>query len=185
MASSHPFDHTIASNTCLYCSQQITLANLGTLVDVNATCRGGPCEIQMSGGGDDSEIQLATLPYHAADWPRCPSTQSLETRPAHRAHLAVSSDNLGQDVCFLGRRRTGLAPTESPLMAIDPPGPGSPAHPSRLGDKTPALCRCLATTGSIGSTTHGQSLSISDPRKFGNGSSCLGHLDQIDIVPAG
>ena len=33
VTSPHPFDCAIASNTCMYCSQLVTPANLGTLVD--------------------------------------------------------------------------------------------------------------------------------------------------------
>ena len=38
MESSHPFDCTMASSTRWYCSQLVTPANFGTLVDVNVTC---------------------------------------------------------------------------------------------------------------------------------------------------
>ena len=47
---------------------------------------------------DDSGIQLAAPPYQAADGLLCPSIQRLENRPAHRAQMAVSSDDQGHDV---------------------------------------------------------------------------------------
>ena len=40
VASSHPLEITIASNTCLYCSQLVVPPNRGTSVVVNAACRG-------------------------------------------------------------------------------------------------------------------------------------------------
>ena len=49
--SSHPFESTMVSNTCRYCSQLVVPANLGTLVDVNVTClEGGKCP-KISGLG--------------------------------------------------------------------------------------------------------------------------------------
>ena len=117
MASSHPFDRTIASNTCLYCPQLVTPANLGTLV-----CE-SKCPVAAS---DDSKIQLAAPPYQTADRLLCPSMHLLETRPAHCAQPAVSSDDLGHDVFFASRLHTGLAPTQSPLVATVYPGPEIP-----------------------------------------------------------
>ena len=39
VASPHPFDNTIASNTCRYCSQLVDPLNQGTFVVVSAACR--------------------------------------------------------------------------------------------------------------------------------------------------
>ena len=75
---------------------------------------------------DDYEIQPGAPPYPAVDRPVYPSTQRLETRPAHRAQPAVSSDDPGHDVWVAGRRCTGLVATEPSTVATVDPSPEIP-----------------------------------------------------------
>ena len=67
VALSHPFDRTMASNTCQYCSQLVVPSNLGTFVDVYVSCHlnpaaGGPPYPPTRSPGTSCTVPLSRHP---------------------------------------------------------------------------------------------------------------------------